>query len=77
MAGKLLPFLDFTLTLAGSGDFSSSPPGGTASGGDSVTGSVTFSPGLNLGGTQHGTITLASTVGRCAPIPAALVLTGN
>lgn len=58
--------------------FAVSPTSGTAQGGLSVTETVTYTrPTVYLGETFTATVTLSSTAGRCAPLPAALPLTGN
>ena len=66
----------YTLASGGSADFAVTPTSGNASSGGSVTHDVTFTKRL-LAGAQTGTITLSSSGGRCAPLPAALTLSGN
>ena len=68
----------YTLALGGSNPsfFAVSPTSGSASGGGSVTETVTFSRPL-LGGALAATVTLSTSSGLCAPLPAALTLSGN
>ncbi|MDP1825126.1 MAG: choice-of-anchor D domain-containing protein [Archangium sp.] len=68
----------YTLALGGTNasNFSVTPTSGTAQGGGSVTETVTFTRPL-LGGARSASISLSSNVGRCAPLPAALPLSGN
>lgn len=67
-----------TVTLTkSSSDFSMSPNPTTTTVNATATTlpiNVSFNPGSS--GTKNGTVTLASTVKRCAPLPAALKLTG-
>lgn len=68
----------YTLAVAGSnpGSFTVTPTSGTAAGGGSVTEGASYAKPL-LSGPQSATVTLSTTAGRCAPLPAALTLSGN
>ncbi len=68
----------YSLTNGGTnpGSFVVSPTSGNAAGGASVTESVTYNKPL-LSFAQSATVTLSSSAGRCAPLPAALTLNGN
>ena len=68
----------YTLALGGSGSarFTVTPTSGTASGGGSVTETATYTRPL-LGGANAASLTLSSTAGLCAPLPAALALSGS
>ena len=68
----------YTLAVAGSnpGSFTVTPTSGTAAGGGSVTEGASYAKPL-LSGAQSATVTLSTTAGRCAPLPAALTLSGN
>ena len=68
----------YTLTVGGNnpGSFAVTPTSGTANAGNSVTESVTYSKPL-LSGPQSATVSITSTAGRCAPLPAALTVSGN
>jgi hypothetical protein len=67
----------YTLTLAGASQFSLTPTAGTAAGGGSGSASVTYTRPLVAFPPYNGTVTLSTTAGRCAPLPAALTLSGN
>ncbi len=68
----------YTLAVGGANAslYSVSPTAGTVSGGGSVSSSATYARPL-LGGATAATVTMSSSVGRCAPLPAPLALTGN
>ncbi len=66
----------YTLNRAGSTDFVATPGTGNVGGGGSVTHSVTFTKRF-LAPAQTGSFTLTTTAGLCAPLPAALTLSGN
>ncbi len=68
----------YTLSVGGAdaARFSVSPTSGTANGGGSVTETVTYTRAL-LGAPFSANLTLSTTAGRCAPLPAALTLSGN
>jgi hypothetical protein len=66
----------YTLNRTGSTDFVVTPGTGNAGGGGSVTHAVTFTKRL-LAPAQTGSLTLSTTAGLCAPLPAALGLSGN
>lgn len=68
----------YTLTTGGAnpGSFTVTPTSGTANGGSSVTESVRYTKPL-LSGPQSASVSITSTAGRCAPLPAALSLSGN
>ena len=68
----------YTLATSGTNasSFVVSPTSGNSPAGGSVTESVTYTKPL-LSGPQSATVTLSSSAGRCAPLPAALTLNGN
>lgn len=68
----------YTLAVGGTNaaSFSVTPTSGSASAGGSVSEAASYTRPL-LGGAQSGTITLSTTAVLCAPLPAALSLTGN
>jgi hypothetical protein len=70
----------YTLTVGGTdaGKFSVSPTSGSAAAsGGSVSETATFTNGGLNSGTFHGTVSLATSVKLCAPLPAALTMTGS
>jgi hypothetical protein len=69
----------YTLTVGGAqaGDWSVNPSAATVNGGSSVSETLTYNRAVLPLGAHSGQISLASTTGRCAPLPAPLVLTGN
>ena len=68
----------YTLSVGGSNpnSFSLTPTSGTAPAGGSVTEAASYAKPL-LSGPQSATVTLSTAAGRCAPLPAALPLSGN
>lgn len=68
----------YTLAVGGNNpnSFAATPTSGTSAAGGSVTHGVTYNKPL-LSGPQSASITLTTTAGRCAPLPAALPLSGS
>ena len=68
----------FTLAVGGTdgANFSVSPTSGNAPAGSSATETATFTAPLGFG-TRTAAVSVATTVVRCAPLPAPLTLTGN
>lgn len=70
----------YTLTVGGPNatNFTVSPTSGSAAAGSSASETVTFSSPVSGGfGDRNGTVSLATTAGLCAPVPAALPLNGT
>ena len=68
----------YTLAVGGTNAslYTVGPSAGTASGGCSVSSSATYARPL-LGGNTSAAVASSTSVGRCAPLPAPLALTGN
>lgn len=75
-AGNLAAPYSLALGGANPSSFTVTPTSGTASGGGSVSESATFNAPL-LGGSRSATLTLSTSAGRCAPLPAPLPLSGT
>jgi hypothetical protein len=68
----------YTLTKSGThaNDWTISPTAGTAPGGGSVSSSATFARPL-LGGNRSASVSMSTSVVRCAPLPSPLTLSGS